>query len=345
MTNVQPPPAGRADAALPVAELCERFGLGTARRLVPITTGLMNRNWHLETAAGSVAVKEITDADAGQTVFQHRVTAALADAGLPVPRPRRTADGRSVLALDGRLFSVVAWVDGQHLPSRAWSRGQCQDAGVLLGRSHRALAVILPDGLGPVRHRLPQVADAQADIDRYQALIGDLRPGDAFDRLACAQLDARRALLERLGHLRPDDNADLEPAGYVHGDFHDLNLLWDDGGQVVAVVDWDRLGRRAYAYELARAAILMFAAPSGVLDTARVAAFAAAYRTAVTITDEQVLSAVRSLWWDQMGDLWHLRRHYLRSDSSCDHLLAPSGALLKWWSHHLDRVEQAFTTH
>ncbi|MEU9835919.1 phosphotransferase [Streptosporangium sp. NPDC048047] len=329
-----------------MAELCARFGLGTARRLTPLTTGLMNGTWRLDTTSGSVAVKEITDADAAQSAFQHRVTAALAEAGLPVPRPRLTTDGRSVLILQGRLFSVVPWVRGRHLPGRSWSVKQCRCAGTLLGRIHLSLAATLPDGLAPIRPRLPHLAEAQTDLDRYEALVRGRAPQDAFDRLACAHLDARRALLERFGHLRPDDSAELEPAGYVHGDFHHLNVLWDDGGgQVTAVVDWDRLGRRAYAYELARAAAVMFAAPSGALDVTRVAAFASAYRTVVAVTDEQVVSAVRCLWWDQLCDLWHLRRHYARSDTSCDHLFASSCALLQWWSNHLNVVEQAFIVH
>ena len=39
-------------------------------------------------------------------------------------------------------------------------------------------------------------------------------------------------------------------AGWTHGDFHDLQVLWDDG-RVSAVLDWDRLGVRRLAAEVA----------------------------------------------------------------------------------------------
>ncbi|WP_435866491.1 Tn3 family transposase [Streptosporangium sandarakinum] len=73
-----------------MAEICARFGLGTARRLTPLTTGPMNRNRRLDTMSGSVVVKAITDADAAQSVFQHRVTSALAE-GVCGPPPAAPA--------------------------------------------------------------------------------------------------------------------------------------------------------------------------------------------------------------------------------------------------------------
>ena len=68
--------------------------------------------------------------------------------------------------------------------------------------------------------------------------------------------------------------------GWVHGDFHGLNLLYR-GGRVVAVLDWDRLGVQPRAEEAVRAATLIFNDPvTGVLDLARVRRYARAYREA-----------------------------------------------------------------
>ncbi|MFG1878006.1 phosphotransferase [Sphaerisporangium sp. NPDC049003] len=306
----------------------------------------MNRNWRVDTSGGSVAVKQILDVSAEQALFQHRATAALAAAGLPVPAPLTTNAGQTVLHVDEAVFAAVAWVDGEHIEGARWSLRQCRQVGELLGAVHAGLAQALPDGVGPIVHRVPEAAKAKADLDHYQALIDERPRLDDFDRAARAQLSARRELLESVGHLRPDDSAALEPAGYVHGDFHPLNLLWDRSGQVVAVLDWDRMGRRrAYAYELARSMTLMFADPdTGVVDLERAAAFTCAYRGVVAIGEEQLLSALRLLWWERVCDLWQLNWHYVRHDTSCDHLFASACALLEWWTAHLELVEQALTT-
>lgn len=328
-----------------LATVCESFGLGAPTGITVIAEGLMNRNWRVDVGAVSFAVKEVLDVSADQALFQHRATAVLAAAGLPVPAPLSTADGQTLLHLGEAVFAAVAWVDGEHLPGTRWSLAQCHQVGELLGRIHAGLAQALPEGVGAIQHRVPEGAKAKAGIDRYQALIGERPHLDDFDRLARTQLDARRELLESVGHLRPDDSADLEPAGYVHGDFHALNLLWRDG-QVVAVLDWDRMGRRrAYAYELARSVTLIFSdATTGVVDVQRAAAFVAAYRAIVPVSDEQVLHAVRRLWWERVCDLWQLNWHYERHDTSCDHLFISAGAMLEWWSTHLGLMEQTFTS-
>jgi Ser/Thr protein kinase RdoA (MazF antagonist) len=49
----------------------------------------------------------------------------------------------------------------------------------------------------------------------------------------------------------PDADDWWEPAGWAHGDFHDLNVIWH-AGAIAAVVDFDRLAARSYAFELVR---------------------------------------------------------------------------------------------
>ncbi|MFG1876480.1 hypothetical protein ACGFIV_16730 [Sphaerisporangium sp. NPDC049003] len=45
-----------------------------------------------------------------------------------------------------------------------------------------------------------------------------------------------------------------------------------------------------------------------------------------------------------MCDPWQLNWHYVRHDTSCDHLFASDCTLLEWWTGHLELVEQALTT-
>jgi hypothetical protein len=48
-------------APLPAA-LADRFALGRVRSCAPITQGLMNPSWRLETTVGVFAVKQVRDA-------------------------------------------------------------------------------------------------------------------------------------------------------------------------------------------------------------------------------------------------------------------------------------------
>jgi homoserine kinase type II len=123
--------------------VCASFGI-TAAHVTPIAEGLMNRNWRVDTNAGRVAVKEILDVSADHALFQHRATATLAGAGLPVPAPLTTTGGQTLLHLNNAVYAVVPWVDGEHIPGAWWSMQQCRQVGELLGRVHTGLAAALP---------------------------------------------------------------------------------------------------------------------------------------------------------------------------------------------------------
>ena len=106
-----------------------------------------------------------------------------------------------------------------------------------------------------------------------------------------------------------------------------LNLLWDDG-RLSAILDWDRLGIRPIADEIARTAtlVLVLGAETGALDLPRTAAFIAAYRHVNDLDDVALSEAFHRLWWKRLTGFWHLVFHYDRADSSCE----ANGRLESW---------------
>ena len=137
----------------------------------------------------------------------------------------------------------------------------------------------------------------------------------------------------------------MGPAGWTHGDFHDLNLLFDEAGAVCGVLDWDRVGLRPWAAEVVRAGTLMFGFGDGRgLDLERVGWFAAGFRSVLPLPAGSVADAVGRLWWERVCDGWQLKRHYDQADTSCDHLFVSASALLAWWTEHRHAVTAAFTS-
>ena len=319
------------------------FGLGGVRQVMPIVEGLMNRNWRVVTDRGVFVVKQVLDVDAEQVVFQHRLTTSLAGRGLPVPAPLPAVGGGTLTWIDGRVYSCYRWVDGVHREGVDLSLAECARLGGLLAELHAGLADL---ALPPRPTRLEPVTETAAvkgKIDRYLGLVEAVGEPEGFDRLARRRLVERRELLERWAWLRPDESARCGPVGWVHGDFHHLNLLFD-GGRVAGVVDWDRVKPWPYASEVARSATLLFGhGDDGGLDLGRVAAFATGYRQRCDLPTEAVAVAVHRLWWERLADFWQLTWHYERGDRSCDHLFLSSSALLSWWTAHREQVTDAFT--
>lgn len=337
--------AGARDAGR-LGEVLGRFGLGTVLSARPVVEGLMNRNWAVRASTGQVFVKQVLDVDRAQAARQHAATRALAARGLPVAAPLATPDGRTLLDLAGDVFAVYPWIPGGHVPGTAMSGAQAAELGSVLARIHQGLAAVMDPAEKAMRMPVTSPAKAAAAISRYAAII-DGRDGgarDGFDEFTAAQLGERRALLDNAAQDMPDQGAWWEPSGWAHGDFHDLNVLWD-GGAIAAVVDFDRLAPRPYAFELVRSATLTFCYGDGRgLAADLAAAFAAGYRAVMPLADEQVELAAGYLWWERVCDFWQLKRHYTAGDTSCDHLFRSATALLWWWAGHRDHVTRALTS-
>lgn len=328
-----------------LGDVLGRFGLGAVLAAREVAEGLMNRNWSVQVGSGQqVFVKQVLDVDQAQAVRQHEATRALAARGLPVAAPLAMPGGGTLLELDGGLYAVYPWINGGHVPGTAMTGAQAAELGAALAGIHQGLAAVMDPAEKAMRMPVADPARARAAIDQYAAIIAGKAGRDDFDDYAAGQLAERRALLESAWRERPGADAWWEPAGWAHGDFHDLNVLWHDGS-IAAVVDFDRLAPRPYAFELVRSATLTFCyGDERGLAGGLVAAFTAGYRAVLPLADEQVELAAGRLWWERVCDFWQLKRHYLAGDGSCDHLFRSASALLWWWTGHREQVTRSLTS-
>ncbi|MDQ1295435.1 MAG: hypothetical protein QG608_3320 [Actinomycetota bacterium] len=320
-------------------EALARFGLPEPEQIEVITAGLMNRNWKVSCAGRHLALKQVLDVGADQARFQHRVSGQLNEVGLPVPVPLHTPDGETLVETTDGFWSASPWVQGETMPASIWALDEVRMVGELLGRVHQELR----RRLGPVPHSGEvDVTSPHKALDKFakyrRAALAE--PRDGFDELVVSVLVERAELVERYSPERPIAGV-VTPMGWCHGDFHDLNLLWE-GGRVSAVLDWDRLGARPVAGEVVRTATLCFAEESG-LDLERVAAFVGAYCEVTGMPAGHLADSAHRLWWERVCDVWQLGRHYDRQDCSCDHLFRSASALVPWWCTYRDKAQAALS--
>jgi homoserine kinase type II len=327
--------------------VADYFALGRVRSVAFLPSGLMNLNWRVDGTCSTAAVKWLLDAKAEAPTRSLAVMGYLADADVPVPVPLTTMTGQTVVEIDGRAYCALPWVEGQHPAGAELTVAQARSLGAVLGRIHVALGpAAAKAGLGaPGRAADLEIRDpvtAAGEADRLLALIGSLPGPDRFDRDVVPTLRRRKELLEQYQAQRPASGPPAGPAGWTHGDFQPLNVVWRDG-QVAAVLDWDRVRVRMLGEEVVRSASYLFATADATgLDLERIAAFAAGYRTQVPLSRTASDDAAERTWWKKMTGLWILRFRYDRADSSCDHLYATSCAVLEWWTTRRGEVREAF---
>jgi Ser/Thr protein kinase RdoA (MazF antagonist) len=347
-TDVFGLPAGALDlpAGLLVS-LAQRYELGEPLSCEPVAQGLLNRGYRLVTTHGPYFLKHHLDGRAHTIAQQHRAIARLAARGLPVAPPLPDARGRTVAEAGGHCYALHPWIDGHHRHGSELSLPSSAQLGTLLGRVHAHLQEVMAPFESPEPTLTPAPAEVSADPAQTHALIDDLlaslaaqsRP-DSFDALAEHRLLERRGLLRRYAGHRPAPGA-APPSGWVHGDFHPLNLLYASG-EPAAIIDWDRLDVRPLAEEAVRGAVLFFLRPDGSLELARVAAYARAYRDASGATRRELAAATYRVWWERLNDFWMLRWRYLLRDRRADPLFPAASALVPWWTNRYGAVLDAF---
>jgi spectinomycin phosphotransferase len=174
-----------------------------------------------------------------RTQFALQLGGALADLGLPVPRPRPTKAGELWCRVDGLRVVLFEFIDGRPLrDQRLGTAAAASQIARLVAAIHAATpALAVP---------VPFVETFEVWTEGLRACLAALMPGagDADELRAQAQAlvwPQRGALLgiqERVHTL--GEVARFQPSERVlcHGDLIGDNLLADHGGRLW-VVDWD----------------------------------------------------------------------------------------------------------
>lgn len=215
-------------AAIPLAKL---FNLDL-RKIEPLTAGSVNSNFRLTDSGGNAYFARLyEEQDRAGAAREHAVVAALDDAGVPVVRSLRTADGDSLADFEGKAFAVFPWVDGEILCFARVTPAACFELGAALARVHScsAQAPALPGG----RFRIPDLRERLVRVE-------------ASGRASL--LPAVRTIRERLDYYEANRATNLEQ-GICHGDLFRDNVLWQ-GPKLRALIDFESVCKNNFAYDL-----------------------------------------------------------------------------------------------
>ena len=160
---------------------------------------------------------------------EFRVLSALADTGVPVPRPIALCEDPAV---NGAPFYVMEYTPGVVVDERL------PDGYARSSEERRAMSLALVETLVRL-HAVDVEAVGLGDFGRPQGYLERQvrRWSQQWARSATAELPAIEALIRRLNDALPT----ATDPGLVHGDYRLGNLALDPGdpGRVIAIFDWE----------------------------------------------------------------------------------------------------------
>ncbi len=240
-------------------EVLARYGLTPESAPRRFGTGLINDTFVVDAPAGRLVLQRL------HPVFSPRVhedidavTRHLAVKGALTPRLIPTLSGALWVERDGEVWRAQTFVPGGQSFDRVPSVAMAREAGALVGRFHADLADLDHEyrsvrvGVHDTARHLQRLRGA-LDAHRGHALYADVAA------VAAPLLDASRSL--------PDLSS--LPRRHAHGDLKFSNLLFDERGRGLCLVDLDTLALMPLAHELGDA-LRSWCNPAGedITDTA-----------------------------------------------------------------------------
>jgi len=259
----------RSLSADDVQEILRGFGAYDYRAHHPIAVGTVNTNVRVETGRGTLflRINEGKSADDVEREAKIVLYAHLHD--VSTPAPLLTAGGdMPFLTWRGEHVSVFPWVAGRTLARAEVTTSHAAAVGAALAGLHLAM-----EGFGDHRPGRYEPDEIDARLARVAALA---RPDLA---------GAIAVLKPELARLRTERAADL-PMGIIHGDLFIDNVLYDDGGVLTALLDFEQASWGRLAYDLA-VTTLAFGYGRDDFRPEIVRALIDAYATARPVTDAE----------------------------------------------------------
>lgn len=281
--------------------ICLALNLGVSvTQPTPVSGGLINKMWHVQTATGQYAIKELNQTliQADDIVTQQNstedVARQLGTMGIPVASGL-LHNNSSVVEVDGSYYIVYPWLSGTLCDSNQVSSTHAKIMALLVAQIHQ--------------QKLQVPAFKHTKLHAYS--------NDYFEQLVSnadtAQLSCAALLNENLSAIClinenflesiPNLNKDLVVS---HGDLDQKNVVWVDELHPV-IIDWECAGLVNPTHEIIAIALDWSGVNAGHIDLEVFAMMVAEYQRAGGRIDSTVIEPA----FDAVGGNW---LNWLRSN-------------------------------
>lgn len=217
--------------------------------------GTASPKWIVVTAEARFIVRKRPPEFAGLDSIRldHSVLKRMNDQGVPAPLPVETTEDSTWVAIDGEIFELLTWVDGNLFDPN--DLRSLEGLGSFLARFH---------SVTPPQDLLQRRQEREDHPDLIEPYVEPL----SSHAKKTGELDGLQVIQSNLAKIRRELDSGLYeslPHTLIHGDIHPGNLRFEDS-EVAAVYDFDYVSLQARVRDLIDSMIFFAASRESEVD-------------------------------------------------------------------------------
>ncbi|MBL0387804.1 phosphotransferase [Tumebacillus sp. ITR2] len=304
--------------------------------LSPIPHGAVNRNYVVQANEGPYVLKHYSTLHYSPEHIARTcdVQSYVWESGLRVPEIVKNEAGEWITPVEDGFVVLSRFVSGRHHIRGHIHEKPAYQSGATLARLQEHLAK-LPDDQSFALKSLP---DALRDTESLLRKAEAHRHRSPVDEVACSILRYKLQALQSRSDL--SQVAQHLPSQWVHGDYHEVNLLFTAEDEVAAVIDFDNMRCMPRGLEVMRAISLMFFTRQSGLEPHAYKFFEGFTRHTPTLTEAELTLYVPLRRYYALSRHWPLEARYEapeRYDERWDHYIQPPS---DWWERNAEGVTE-----
>ena len=262
----------------------------------------------------------------------HKVKKYLSENGIPVVLPINSKNNESFISYNTRYFALFPFIEAKSIKPEKASTVAVKSMARMQAKIHLLSRKELP----MIHEKETSVWDGNKALEKGEILLKivlNIKKLNKFDKMALKYIKFKLKLI-KANNITPQ-SIGLENDHLIHGDFHGLNLFFDDDDEVKYVFDLEKTVIAPRSYELARA---MDYICLNDFNFKKAGIYLSTYREIYPMSDVEFRKGFLFYYLKGVHTFWIEEFHYLDNFTRTDVFYKGDNEKLEHFSEDIDGV-------
>lgn len=310
------------------------YDLGKLTVLKKVEAGFLSNNFILKGDKDKYFLRQYRFDDTEKIKEIHLKKFFFAKNGIPVILPLPTKKGDLIFDYQDKYYSLFPFAEGKIM-----KKGALPDTAIVsMAETLAHIHLLSKNDCPPISNNKERKWETEKfleDADSILKIIEKKTKKDSFDNLAVKAIKLKMSLARDF--LDKKSSPKLKNDHIVHGDYHNLNIFFEDSGHVKYVFDIEVGSNSNRVFELLRSIDLSFFDGGYSRDRfTKALLYLRSYNRIYPLDKGEIRDAVIFYHTKNFHSLWVERAHYLNDSNRVDVFLEKEYERLRYFTKNLN---------